>query len=119
MKVRNILMAILFCFGMASVSQAQFTVVNSASLIRWDDGNVGIDTETRVYLERNAGVVPDGLPDASVGVAILEWAIIADNGRWYAVVTAFDPVSGIESGPSNEISFHVLGPPGNTRVVIP
>jgi len=97
----------------------QVPVVNSASFLKWDDGNIGIATESRVYIERTSNIIPDGTPDASVGVGLLEWAIDAGNGKWFAVVTAFDPVSGIESGPSNEISFHVLGPPGNPRVVVP
>jgi len=104
---------------LAILIQASVPVVNSASFIQWDDGNVGVATQTRVYLERTSGIVPDGTPDASVGIGLLQWAITAGNGKWFAVITAFEPVSGLESGPSNEISFHVLGPPGNPRIVLP
>ena len=94
------------------------TVVTTTDFVRWDDGNPGLPTETFVYLERSPGVIPDGLPDATVGTGLLEWAITAASGQWHAAVTAFDPVSGLESGPSNEIQFWVLGPPGNARVAI-
>ncbi len=110
--------AIAMVIIVAEVS-GQVPVVNSASFIEWDDGNPGIVTETLVYISRDPGIVPDANPIAVVGSGIFEWAVTAGNGRWNAVVTARDPVSGIESGPSNEITFHVIGPPGNPRIVVP
>ncbi len=95
-------------------------VVNSASFLEWDyDLGGGVVDEFRVYLSRDPAIVPDGNPTAAVAVPTLEWAITAANGQWHAVVTAYDAETDLESAPSDEIQFWVLGKPDNLRVRLP
>lgn len=95
----------------------QIPIVSNTYFLEWDDGNAGVPTETNIYVDRNAGVDPLVLaPYATVASGETEWQIAVSNGRWHVAVTAIDPVSGVESIASNEISFHVVGPPGNPRI---
>ena len=82
-------------------------VVSSASFLAWDyDLNaVGVD-HFAVYLSRTPGIVPDGVPTATVPFPTLEWPIVGATGQWHAVITAVT-VFGTESAPSNEIPFVV------------
>jgi hypothetical protein len=97
------------------------TVVSKASKLAWDDSNPpGSVTSFRVYVQDTPGITPDGLSYASeIPGGTLEWTIDSDVGSHYAVVTAVndDGTTVIETGPSNEVHYVVIGPPNNVRVL--
>ena len=70
----------------AAMLQVQPLIVCSTTncSLEWDDGNVGVNTETLVYLSRTSAIVPGGTPTATVPVGQTSWAIVAPNGRWFA-----------------------------------
>jgi len=129
--VRLLLLAtILSSVGaVSSLAQSSVYVVPQSSALAWDyDVDADYVSEFGIYLSRAPAITPDGAPDFRVAwpgpppvdPAALYWTIDAGvlPGRWFAVVTAFgldDPPT--ESGPSNEIAFIILGPPGNTRII--
>ena len=102
-----------------AIAQGQIIVVPQASRLAWDyDPAADYVAQFNIYLSRTATIVPDGNPVASVAWPDLEWVIDGQPGRWYGVVTAVGAdVDATESGPSNEIAFVVIGPPGNLTVV--
>ncbi len=130
MKTMKKLVITLVFLLLSTLSAAQSIIVvpQSSSLV-WDyDINADYIAEFGIYLSRTAGIVPDGNPDFRVawpGVppidpAALYWTIDATvpNGRNYAVVTAIgNDVDATESGPSNEVTFVIIGPPGNVQVI--
>lgn len=97
------------------------TVVNRASRLMWDNDNpVGTVTSFRVYVKETPSIVPDGTSFvAEVPGDTLEWYITSDIGSHWAVVTAVndDGTTVIETGPSNEVHYVVIGPPKNLRSV--
>jgi hypothetical protein len=128
MRTLTIVLVLMGFFAAPAVAQNVYVVPASSSLA-WDyDVTADYISEFGVYLSRSSGILPDGAPDFRVAwpgpppidPAALYWTIDAtvQPGRWHAVVTAFgldDPAT--ESGPSNEVSFIILGPPGGLRVV--
>ena len=115
-KALPFLLAVFLCAGFVS---AQVVVVPQASRLVWDyDDAVDYVAQFNIYLSRTAIIVPDGVPTASVVWPTKEWVIDGQPGRWYAVITAVaTDTEATESGPSNEIAFVVMGPPGNLAVV--
>ena len=111
-------MMLLFLL-VAATAAGQTIVVPQASRLAWDyDPAAGYVDHFNVYLSRTATIVPDGNATASVAWPELEWVIDGQPGRWYAVVTAVaTDAEATESGPSGEIAFVVMGPPGNLTVV--
>lgn len=115
----------VFCllFGLfaAPLVSAQ-VVVNEASNMAWDyDVTATNVAEFRVYVSDTPGIVPgvapNVVPTRSVAFPTLT-SVITEPARtavYYAVCTAYTS-SGVESGPSNEISFIVLGSPQNFRI---
>jgi hypothetical protein len=107
---------VFFC-----VSVSAQTVVSKAGKLAWDDPNpAGAVTSFRVYVADTPGVAPDGLSFvAEVPGGTLEWTIASDVGSHHAVVTAVndDGTTVIETGPSNEVHYVVIGPPGNNRAL--
>ncbi len=97
-------------------------VVNEASNTAWDyDTSVSHVTEFRIYVSDTPGIVPgvapNELPTRTVAFPTLT-DVITEPGRtavYYAVCTAYSTAN-LESGPSNEIDFIVLGSPKNFRI---
>jgi hypothetical protein len=111
----------------SSIVWAQPPVVGKASKLLWDDPNpAGAVTQFRIYAAGAPGVVPDGVGFvAEVPAATTlpgqtyEWTIDSPIGSHWAVVTAVndDGVSQIvETAPSNEVHYVVIGPPTNPRI---
>jgi hypothetical protein len=113
--------ATLALFMFLCVTAASQTVVSKAGKLAWDDPNLaGTVTQFRVYVGNTPGVVPDGVSFvAEIPGGTLEWTIASDIGSHHAVVTAVndDGTTVIETAPSNEVHYVVIGPPGNTRVL--
>lgn len=117
MKKLLILTTVLL-LALSCVADAQ-VVVGKASKLLWDDPNpVGSVTQFRVYAQRTPIVIPDGVSFVAE-ITVTEWTISSDIGSWWVVVTAVndDGTSVVESGPSNEVHYIVIGPPTDVRVV--
>ena len=97
---------------------AQVRPVQNADSLQWD--HPGDCLEYRVYIKEVANIIPDGTTyTAQVAAPNLDWVIDGlTHGVKYAVVTAYydDPTYPVETGPSNEITFRVVGPPTNLRI---
>jgi hypothetical protein len=114
---------IVFLFVlMCAVPVAAQQVVNEASNMMWNyDTTVTHVAEFRIYVSDTPGIVPgvapNDVPTRSVAFPTLSSVIIepARTAVYYAVCTAYS-TDGVESGPSNEISFIVLGNPQNFRI---
>ncbi|MHA2266030.1 MAG: hypothetical protein ACXAEN_26860 [Candidatus Thorarchaeota archaeon] len=124
MKLFTLTLVVLTALLSWSVPADAQVIVTSAYKLAWDNTNeAGATDSTRVYLDRNAGIVPDGTSFvANVAEGVNEWPISTQRGRWYAVATfAYTDMDGNprETGPSNEETFIVVGPPGNLRIVPP
>lgn len=115
-KLALFTVAFLLC---TSLGISQTIVVPKAARLAWDyDETTDYVAQFNVYLSRTATIIPDGNPTAMVAWPVKEWVIDAQPGRWHAVVTAVGTdAEATESGPSNEITFIVIGAPGNLRVV--
>jgi hypothetical protein len=119
--LRKTLIAMLFVL-MCALPVAAQQVVNEASNMVWDyDTNVTHVAEFRIYVSDTPGIVPgvapNDVPTRSVAFPTLS-SVITEPARtavYYAVCTAYS-TDGVESAPSNEIDFIVLGSPSNFRI---
>lgn len=127
MKLLIPTLTLLLIMTTTSSLWAQPPVVGKASKLLWDDPNpAGAVTQFRLYIAGAPGVIPDGVSfvvevpaDTTVPGQTYEWTISSPIGSHWAVVTAVndDGVSQIvETGPSNEVHYVVIGPPINPRV---
>jgi len=110
---------VFVAFTVATTASAQ-PIVTSAYFLEWDNPNpAGAIDETRIYLSATPNITPDGNPTGVVTGDVNRWAITAAPGTYYAVVTfkATGPDNAeIETPPSNEITFIVIGSPSNLRI---
>ena len=107
---------------LSAISTAQTPIVTSAYFLEWDNPNPpGAVEETRIYLSSTPNIIPDGASFTGVVTGdVNRWAISALPGTYYAVVTfkSTGPDNEeIETPPSNEIVFTILGTPSNLRIV--
>lgn len=123
------LLAVLSFSLFAVAAVAQPPVVSQASKLAWDDPNEPLAvTKFRIYIQETPVVVPDGVSfvaeiagSTSQPMQTYEWLIASGIGSHWAVVTAVNDVGPvlIETGPSNEFHYVVIGPPRNLRIVTP
>jgi hypothetical protein len=126
--MKRVLLTVLFLLVACTAMAQPPVVVPQASKLAWDDTNEqGAVTKFRVYVFNTPGVVPDGVsyiaevpadPNQPTP-AVYEWLISSGKGSYWAVATAVsdDGVTVIETGPSNEVHYVVIGPPTNLRVL--
>ena len=111
----------MFFILFTAITIAQTPIVTSAYFLEWDNPNSpGAVEETRIYLSSTPNITPDGTSFTGVVTGdVNRWAISAAPGTYYAVVTfkATGPDNEeIETPPSNEITFTILGNPANLRI---
>jgi hypothetical protein len=121
--MRKIILFLVLAFCLGPLLSGQ-SLVSSAYNLAWDNVNeLSAIGHSRVYLSRSSGIVPDGISFvAEFAEGTYEWPIVAANGRWYAVVTFTftDPFGTlVETPPSDEITFIVVGRPTNERIEAP
>lgn len=103
-------MVVSFVFVGSLVQAADFVL----------DAPTTVPDQYCLYVDKTSGIVPDG--NASVCVPSSGTSIPVENlnlshGSYFAVVTSVS-AEGIESDPSNEISFSVPKLPSNLRLNI-
>ena len=122
LRLTTLTMILFLVFTMTTTANAQTPIVTSAYFLEWDNPNPpGAVEETRIYLSSTPNIIPDGASFTGVVTGdVNRWAISALPGTYYAVVTfkSTGPDNEeIETPPSNEIVFTILGTPSNLRIV--